>query len=497
MYSPWVPADIPASNQADRIVPSGSVFHNTFEVWRLPGGERMGMLGSNLLFDVHENLRLGVGTYGALTGNRGGFITLGFAGEARQEVSESWQLNGGLFVGAGGGAGGLELAGGGFMFRASGGLTYKMGRLGNIGVGVSWVTFPTGSVKSVQPYIMYEYPFYTALTKGWPKGNLGPKGGLMAPANRQEFAVGWTGYKIPSSVKNSGGGVQNDTMQLVGAKWTSYLDDRWFMTVGADGAFAGDSAGYMQILGGLGYRIPLGESTGLKVYVNAGPAGGGAVATGGGLIYGGGIALQQMITDRWALELALGGMKAGSGDFKAMQLGLNLSYVFGTPRIARGDQPLVNLSSYRASPVRIRALNQTYLKADDNWRTQSTNSPVNNMGVALDYFINRNLYVTGQGLAAYTGDAGAYMTGLLGLGVQADLSSKWFLTAEALVGAGGGGSLATGNGSVWQVNAGIGYRITDNLAFTLTGGRIQAPTGDFKANVIGAALSYRFGVVTK
>lgn len=383
------------------------------------------------------------------------------------------------------------------MFRASGGLTYRMGKLGNIGLGVSWVTFPTGSVKSVQPYIMYEYPFYTALTKGWPKGNLGPKGGLMAPASRQEFSLGWTGYKLPSSVRNSSGGVQNDTMQLVGAKWTSFLDDRWFMTVGADGAFAGDSAGYMQILGGLGYRVPLCETTGLKLFGNAGPAGGGAVATGGGLIYGGGIALQQMITDKWTLELGVGAIKAGSGDFKTMQLGLNLSYVFGTPRIARGDQPLINLSSYSASPVHIRALNQTYLKADEKWRTQAVNSPVNNMGEALDYFVSPNVYVTGQGLAAYTGDAGAYMTGLLGVGVQTDLSSKWFVAAEALVGAAGGGSLATGNGSVWQVNAGLGYRITDNLSFMLTGGCIQAPTGDFKANEIGDTLSYRFGVVTK
>ncbi len=119
------------------------------------------------------------------------------------------------------------------------------------------------------------------------------------------------------------------------------------------------------------------------------------------------------------------------------------------------------------------------------------------MGVALDYFFNPHVYVTGQGLAAYTGDAGAYMTGLLGLGVQTNLSRRWFLTAEALVGAAGGGTMAMGNGSVWQVNAGLGYRLTDNVALTLMAGRMQAPTGQFKANVVGASLSYRFGIVTK
>lgn len=498
LLSPGVPSDVPTSASSPvQVVPTGTAFRNTFEVWRLEGGERMGMLGSSLLFDVHPNVRLGVGSYGALTGNRGGFITLGLAGELQHRLSENWLLQGGVFVGAGGGANAVELGAGGFMLRAGAGLTYRMGPLGNLGLGVSWVSFPTGSVQSVQPYVMYEYPFYTALTRGWPTGSLGPSGGLMAPANRQEMSVGWTGYKIPSSVKNSSGGQQNDTIQLVGAKWTSYLDNRWFMTVAADGAFAGDSAGYMQILGGLGYRFPLGETTGLKLYANAGPAGGGAVATGGGLIYGGGLALQQMITDHWAIELGIGGMKAVSGDFKAMQLGLNLSYVFGTPRISRTDSAMNNLATYKIAPVRIRAMTQTYLKADDQWRNQNAGGSINNLGVALDYFVNPNFYLTGQGLAANDGDAGGYMTGLVGVGWQASLSRSWFLTAEALIGAAGGGGLATGNGSLWQVNAGIGYRITDNLSFILSGGRIQAPTGQFKANVIGAALSYRFGIVSK
>jgi predicted porin len=51
-----------------------------------------------------------------------------------------------------------------------------------------------------------------------------------------------------------------------------------------------------------------------------------------------------------------------------------------------------------------------------------------------------------------------------------------------------------GNGSVWQVNAGLGYRINKSLSLMVTGGRMQAPTGDFSANVIGVSLGYRFGL---
>lgn len=73
----------------------------------------MGVVGGNLLFDVNDNVKLGVGSYGALRGERGGFITLGLAGEVRQRLSPSWLGHAGLFVGAGGGRGGSTLAGGG------------------------------------------------------------------------------------------------------------------------------------------------------------------------------------------------------------------------------------------------------------------------------------------------------------------------------------------------------------------------------------------------
>lgn len=481
-----------------RLQPVPTTFRTTFESWKISDDERMGMLGINMLFDVHPNVKLGLGSYGALTGERGGFITLGFASEFQFPLDDRWVLRSGLFAGAGGGAGGYELAGGGFMFRADAGITYRMGPWGNIGVGASWVTFPTGEVKSAQPFILYEYPFYTSVSPGWQSPGSGSSAGRGVPSARQEFSVGWTGYKIPSSVKNSSGGPQSDSMQLAGARWTAYLDHRWFLMLGADGAFAGDSAGYMQILGGGGYRLPLGATTGLKAYAALGPAGGGAVATGGGLVYAGGIALQQMITDQLAIEVGVGGIKAGTGDFKAWSAGVNLTYVFGTPKVSSGRVlNAADLDGYRMAPLRVRAMNQTYLKGSDQWRTRDVNESVNNLGFAFDYFVSPKLYLSGQGLAAYSGNAGAYMTGLLGAGVQQPLSRAWFVMAEGLVGAAGGGTLATGSGAVWQVNAGIGYRLTDNFSVTLTGGRMQAFQGDFKANVIGVNLGYRFGLPTR
>lgn len=473
--------------------PTPTTWRGTYETWKLPDDEKMGMLGLNLLFDVHENIKLGVGSYGALSGQRGGFITLGLAGELQHRLSNSWRIHGGVFVGAGGGRDGLTLAGGGLMFRADAGVTYETHGYGNLGLGVSYVTFPSGSIRSTQPYFMYEYPFFSAINNGWSRpAASGSRQSGMLGSNRQEFGVTYQYYKIPSSVVRDNGAPQNSSMQLIGAEWLSYLDDHWFLKVEAAGAAGGESNGYMQIMGGGGYRLPLGSSTAIKIYATAGPAGGGGVDTGGGFLFGGGLALQQNITRNTAIEFSVGGVRAPSASFKALNLGVNLNYQFGLPKTGSDMIDWSSLSSFSSAPIRMRAVNQTYLKGNDNWRSRDVNMSVNNLGVQLDYFLNKNWFLSGQGLAAYAGNAGAYMTGLVGGGIHLPLSEKWFLEAEALVGAAGGGSMNVGSGLVGQYNLGIGYQMSKSLSLMLTGGQIAAANGDFRSTVIGASVGYRF-----
>ena len=473
--------------------PTPTAWRATYETWKLPENEKMGMLGINLLFDVHENVKLGLGSYGALSGERGGFITLGLAGELQHRLSPSWRVHGGLFVGGGGGRDGLALAGGGLMFRADAGITYETHGYGNIGLGVSYVSFPSGSIRSTQPYVMYEYPFFSAIHNGWdrPRTSGSNRDGLIS-SNRQEFAVTYQYYKIPSSVVRDDGTPQYGNIQLIGAEWLSYLDDRWFIKVESAGAAGGQSNGYMQIMGGGGYRLPLSSSTALKIFATAGPAGGGGVDTGGGFLFGGGLALQQNITKRTAIEFSVGGVRAPSASFKALNLGVNLNYQFGLPKAGSDMIEWSSLSNFDSAPIRVRAVNQTYLKGSDNWRSRDENMSVNTIGIQLDCFLSPNWFMTGQGLAAYSGKAGAYMAGLVGGGAHVALSDKWFLEAEALIGAAGGGSINVGSGLIGQYNIGIGYQASKSLSFMLTGGQIAAANGDFRATVIGASVGYRF-----
>ncbi len=476
------------------ITPSPTAIRMTYESLSLLGGEKMGMLGADLLVSVNDHLRLGVGTYGALRGERGGFITLGVEGELQQRINASWMSHAGLFVGAGGGHGSNALSGGGLMLRGDLGVTYQSKGYGNIGFGVSHVRFPSGDVTSTQPYIQYEYPFNSLLVAGWPDAPTLDRSVRLDPvqASANEFGLVGRHYQFASSAVRDNGQPQTSSMQLVGVEWLSYLNERWFLKVESEGAMGGENNGYMQILLGGGYRLPITRSTSLKLHVAAGPAGGGGADTGGGLLLDAGLGLQQNISKNLAIELLAGGVTAPSHSFEALNLALKFNYQFGLPDVSSSAISWNTLGDFDTEQLRVRLTNQTYFKADPNWRNRSINQEVSNLGVQVDYFVSPHLFMTGQGLAAYAGDAGAYMTGQVGLGTQWDLTQHWFIEGEALIGAAGGGGLAVGGGLVAQANASLGYRLSNALSIIATAGHIEAPRGDFKANVAGVSLAYQF-----
>lgn len=479
---------------AEQPRPVTSAWRLTDETYELPGGERMGMAGATWMFDVDERWSLGVASYGAVRGERGGFITLGVAGEARQPLADDWTLRGGLFVGAGGGRGGYTLAGGGLMLRADVGVAYDLGDWGRIGAGVSHVDFPSGVIRSTQPYLLFEHRFHSLLGSGWAR----PTG--AAPSSRsltdrpQEFSVTARSYDIDASaVQDDGVTPQHPSMQLVGFEWLSYIDPYWYLRLGAEGAGGGRSDGYMQILAGGGYRVPLGDRTGLKMSLSLGAAGGGGVDTGGGVLVESGVALQHALTRGLSVEVGLSDVRAPGHSFRAQSLTLKLTHPFGVPLLASGGSLGAGaLGGFDPQHLRVRLAHQTYFEAAPNWRNRFQDTPVSNLGVQLDYFMTPEWFLSGQGLAAYEGKAGAYMIGLIGLGGRLPLGERWYAEAEALAGAAGGGGLQVGGGAVAQLNGSLGYRVTRDLAVQASLGHLTAPRGDLRAHVAGLSLAWQF-----
>lgn len=476
---------------------TSGVFRMTFENVSISGEKDMGFLGGTFLYDVKDWFAIGPGVYGAATGNRGGFITLGMAGELKKNITDRLSITGGLFVGAGGGGGGgEELSGNGLMIRPHAGLTLRLGKRNYIGTGVSHITFPDGSIRSTQLYVSYEHAFDVLIHGGWLKRTFSKVTSKPSvPALEQEFGAVYRQYFVPDSVKTSDQKSQHDSIGLMGVEWTGYLNDNVFLKSEIEGAMQGESNGYMQILLGGGYRFPLTDRTFLKLAAQIGVAGGGAVDTGGGFLVNGEVLLQQYIADHLYLSASGGYVNAPDGSFKAATASLQLGYRYGTPHVYKGIYPLSALDDYDRHHFRIRTTHQTYLKSDnDNWRTDHSDLDVDNLGFQLDYFATEWIYLTGQGLAAYgRGKAGAYMAGLVGAGVHCPLmNTPFFLDLEGLAGAAGGGGLAVGGGLVWQVNAGVGYMLGESFSIIATIGHIDAPRGDFEAHVVGVSVGYNF-----
>lgn len=159
----------------------------SIETWRIPGGESMDMAAARLLFQVADGWRVGPVAYGAVGGQRGGFITLGAEAERAWRLGSTATLDTGFFVGAGGGRGGRELAGGGLMWRAHAGWSMAVSRNDRIGLGVSHVRFPSqGVIRSTQPYFRYERWFESPVR---PMGEAGLRvvGGIRRWTTRWAF----------------------------------------------------------------------------------------------------------------------------------------------------------------------------------------------------------------------------------------------------------------------------------------------------------------------
>lgn len=481
-------ADIASTSSHDRL---------NYETLSLPHNEKMGFLGGTILYDIRDGFSIGPAFYGAASGQRGGFITLGLASGFSKTIVNRFSFDSGLFVGAGGGNGGFTLVGGGLMLRTHLGLYIDLKQWGKVGLGESYVYFPNGSIRSWQPYLSYQYSFESLFAKGWINPPISTLSGNEIGTSVNEVSLIYKNERIPAGVTMTNGMPQFKSLSLLGANWDYFLNDRLFLTLESEGASGGGNEGYMQILMGAGYRLPSIFSNIIKLSAAAG-VGGGSVDTGGGALMDVAISVQRYITNTIFVALRGGYDYAPSGAFKATNIALQLGYGFESPSVATHFIDCSELTGFEFKHLRLRTTNQTYFHADKAWRVHHADQNINLLGLQGDYFFRDNFYLTGQGISAYQGDAGAYMAGLIGVGgYKPFFQSPVFVTIEGLLGAAGGGGVNVGSGLVGQINAGLGYQLTDSFSLMGSYGYIRSANANFKAHVLGATLAYQFTGFTK
>ena len=253
----------------------------------------------------------------------------------------------------------------------------------------------------------------------------------------------------------------------------------------------GQSTGYMEILGGVGYSKNITNHSNIQAKVSLGAAGGGEVDTGGGAISK--ASLNYNINPYKNMNIGLEGgyYHALEGNFDATFAKVQLG--FNTNLLSVGStKSTIDLHDITTQKFNIRLSNQTYLYSNSLSNDPTHKNNVNMLGIKVDWFMTDKLYATGQAFGAYGGDAGGYAVGMFGVGYIQPLAYRFSAVAEIGIGAGGGGSINSGGGNITQPMTGIMYAFTKSTSIEVMYGRVIALNGDLNANIIDVGLVYKF-----
>ena len=466
-------------------------YSSTYEQIELPGTEKMGLVGLGMLFDVGDYGYGGVRLYGAVDGKRGGFFTVGAEGGLKVDLSDHLNFKSGLFVGAGGG--GSAPQGGGLMLRPYAQLAYHTPAW-SLGLGVSHVSFPNGDIQSTQAYLSLELPTEGSYLKGQHFDQTHALRSIASKTDRETLAVSFfTEHYTPDAGSlNTDGVTPTKPYSLAGIKFDKALGSHLYSYFQAAGAGGGESDGYMEIFGGLGAHYRLADlpfTLGAEVAIGA--SGGGKVDTGGGLVYRAQGTVQTQLSKHLTLSGFGGVIKAVDGTFSASTYGVTLGYqttIFDT--LSQDDAANASPSNWQ-----FRMLNKSYLDGEKLFKTPKGVDRVDLLGFAIDWYLNENLYITGQSYWAYKGKAGGYAEGIFGLGYQSDRYHGFSLYGEVLGGVGGGGGVNIDGGLFGSVGAGVRYAVNESWELYLEADYLRNKSGSFSTTAVKAGLGYRFSLL--
>ncbi len=458
----------------------------TYESVELPKGETMGLAGVSQLYDIGKNLYLGGGIYGTLDGKRGGFFTGGIDGGYKTNLTDRFWLDTGVFVGGGGG--GAAPQGGGLMLRPYIDILYDTGSFKS-GLSLSKVKFPNGDIDSNQVAFTIEHSYQQLFITN-PFSSESINHTLKLYDKHINFKNEYYGLTVQSYHPNKGkdlGGNPTQDIKLIGFEYSKELKQNLYGLFQTAGANDGGADGYAEVLFGLRYLKPLSNDLDLEFRTSLGSAGGGKVDTGGGAVYKVGAGLNYN-TKNFYLNL-LGGYFGSDGSFKAEYAKAGVGFRDHFASFGDGFIRYDNKTGYNGWDFMI--VNQTYQENNLMRKSKKLSGDLQLMGFKFDRSITQDFYISAQAMGAYKGDAGGYAVGLVGIGYKKEFEKLSFVT-EVLGGAGGGGGIATGDALIYQVQAGLGYKLSENFDIELTKGKVKAKNGTLNSDTLEVGVRYRF-----
>ncbi len=457
----------------------------TAESWKLPSNEpRMGMAGLQVHRVWASGAYGGFGTWGSLTGLRGGFITVGLSGGWRWPLTERLALDGGLW--AGGGGAGRAAVGGGLQVRGHAGLSWDAG-WGRLGLEASRVRFPNGRIDSGQVAATAVLPF--AVPVNLPSSGPGAWGGgfqevvLLAGAQR---------YTPAPSARVLAGPQRAAPLDLPAFEARVGLGGGAFLDMDMAAAARGQADGYMDIFLGLGWATALAPGLSGVVRVGAGPAGGGNLDVGGGAAFKAMAGLEAGTGRGLLVSLQGGYVATPAATFKARVLSLSAGRRYGLAM--PGGEGTPDPGGWQDSGWSFRP---SFLRMAHPQRSGSGEGPdLEFVGLQFGHDLGGGLELLGQANFATAGRAGGFAQGLVGAAWRSPAlaGAGPRLRLQALAGAAGGGGVDTGGGLCVQPSAGLEQALAGGWNLQVLAGRVRAPKGGLDAATLEAGLAWRFTV---
>jgi hypothetical protein len=444
----------------------------------LPGGERMGLAGTSYLVDaIADGLSIGPAVYASVSGQRGGFYTLGGELEWRHPILGPFGVELGLYAGGGGGGGAPQ--GGGLMLRPHAGVSWNVGP-GSLGLSLSRVRFPNGRIDSTQLGLVATIDTtFRAVPVDSPSSGA-PAGERSGLGFDRVVAVAGA-YRTRSGGLLSGGAPLPSTIGTVGIRAERGWGHEAYWGIEANGAANGRVAGYAEYLATLGMNwelIPDRLDVGARVALGTG--GGGGLPVGGGLLAKASILTTLRLASDQAVVLEAGFVDAPQGRFRASQGSIAWAWILDGP--GRGAPPPPTRMEFAAG---IEAVDVARLDGQAHRITADL--------LKISRFVSPHAYLSGQLQSAVSGGAGGYSAGFFGLGWrQPVFDSAWHASAELMAGAGGGGGVTSGGGLA-QAMISAGCQLSPSLLLSLGAGRVQSLRRSFGSNVVDASLTFVYG----
>jgi hypothetical protein len=498
-----------ARGQDLELDPARARWRATFE--RLDPGGPDDLWVTGIHYDLLDRLSalpgayLGVGGYGATLGDRGGMLAAGVTVGIRDELSPSWILDVGTFLGGGGGGLGPgddpnEAWGLGAYLRPHIALEYGSGRV-RWRFELSHVEVPSGDLSSTQIALGIQ-GFDELLLARYSFEDLAliDSDALVEGSLPLELSNRWL-FPIGDSERLNGSDIDN-SIGLAGIGLERSLGEGWYAPFELAGGVAGSVSGYAQFLAGLGKRTWLvDDRIGIYGQGSLGFGGGGQVDTGGGLLLAGEAGLEFQMLHDWTANLGAVLQSAPTGDFHALGLALGASYSpvplelrADYPRSMLGEEGLYSFD-VELEPWTFEVLQKVYSLSPS--ARLKDGSPIDGdqwvAGLGAVKRIRRNLDLSVRAAAAWNGDLPGYHEGQIGarwtIPVLEPLDPGDFFV-QYHAGVTGGGELDNGSGLTHEVVAGWRWRPIRGWRFGFEVGHVNSERGSFEGDVMALSLSF-------